>query len=281
MRLDPLGDLRVEGEDLRLVGQGWEMRGVRACGPGNGGAGGRRRECGAGGRVPAPGWFAFMRENGNNARAREPKGVPMSPRGSSFRRAAGTCPVGVTPPLHHSSGLRAPLSWHHESLRVQADPLGSPSNCSSWSAKGQPDGLSRFRICGFGRNRTTKANFSKGFPMNIQEFIRDAIVQIVSGVAEAREGVEAHGARAGSDPVYGHLKDNKVMTDSDGRQVTLVEFDVALTKADGTGTKGGIGVFLGGVGVGSQAAIHGEASSHSRIRFSVPVVLPGSKKDRR
>jgi len=114
--------------------------------------------------------------------------------------------------------------------------------------------------------------------MNVQEFISGAITQIVAGVADARAAVEKYGANAGSDPVYGFVKSNKVMTDASGRQVTLVEFDVALTQADATDTKGGIGVFLGSVGVGSQAASHGESTSYSRIKFSVPVVLPGDGK---
>lgn len=114
--------------------------------------------------------------------------------------------------------------------------------------------------------------------MDIQQFIAGAITQIVAGVADARLAVEKYGASAGSDPVYGYVKSNKVMKDGEGRQVTLVDFDVALTSADSTGTKGGIGVFLGSVGVGSQGASHGESSRHSRIRFSVPVVLPGDGK---
>lgn len=111
--------------------------------------------------------------------------------------------------------------------------------------------------------------------MNVQEFIKTAITEIVAGVAEARASVAEYGASAGSDKVYGYVKDNKVMTDAKGRQVTLVEFDIALAQIEGTDTKGGIGVFLGTVGLGSQGASHGESSTHSRIKFNVPVVLPG------
>lgn len=111
--------------------------------------------------------------------------------------------------------------------------------------------------------------------MNIQEFIKTSITEIVLGVADARDAIEGYGAKAGSDRVYGNTKENKILTDGDGRQVTSVEFDIALTSADSTDTKGGIGVFLGAVGVGSQGASHGESSSHSRIKFKVPVFLPG------
>lgn len=111
--------------------------------------------------------------------------------------------------------------------------------------------------------------------MNIKDFVADAITQVVEGVAAARESVAEHGASAGSDPVYGNVRENKIMSDAKGRTVTLVEFDVALTAGDSRETKGGIGVFLGAVGVGSQGVSHNESSSLSRIRFSVPIVLPG------
>ncbi len=111
--------------------------------------------------------------------------------------------------------------------------------------------------------------------MNVQEFISTAITEIVAGVADARAAVSEYGASAGSDKVYGFTKDQKIITDANGRQVTLVEFDIALTQADSTDTKGGIGVFLGSVGMGSQGASHGESTTHSRIKFKVPVILPG------
>jgi hypothetical protein len=113
--------------------------------------------------------------------------------------------------------------------------------------------------------------------MELQEFIKTAITEIVAGVAEASELTKEHGGRAGSMKLYGYVKDNKVMTDENERPVTTVEFDIALAEGSSTDTKGGIGVYLGAVGLGSQGASHGETTSHSRIKFTVPVVLPDAK----
>lgn len=113
--------------------------------------------------------------------------------------------------------------------------------------------------------------------MNLQEFIKTALAEIISGVSEAQVEAEKHGASVGSDPAYGYTKDAKIITDEHGRTITNVEFDVALAEASATDTKGGIGVFLGSVGLGSQGASHGESSSNSRIKFVVPIVLPGKK----
>ncbi len=111
--------------------------------------------------------------------------------------------------------------------------------------------------------------------MNLEEFISTALTEIVAGVAKASNEAKTHGATIGSNKVYGYLKDAKIITDNDGKALSNVEFDIALTEANATDTKGGIGVFLGTVGLGSQGASHGESSSHSRIKFSVPIVFPG------
>jgi hypothetical protein len=113
--------------------------------------------------------------------------------------------------------------------------------------------------------------------VNLQDFIKTALTDIVAGVAAASEAAVAHGASVGSMPLFGYVKENKIMTDGGDRPVATVEFDIALAETNSKDTKGGIGVYLGAVGLGSQGASHGEASTHSRIKFSVSVVLPVAK----
>lgn len=113
--------------------------------------------------------------------------------------------------------------------------------------------------------------------MELQEFIKTALSEIIAGVAEASQLTKKHGGKAGSMKLYGHVKDNKIMTDENDRPVTTVEFDIALAEGKSKDTKGGIGVYLGAMGLGSQGASHGETSTHSRIRFTVPIVLPDAK----
>jgi hypothetical protein len=57
-------------------------------------------------------------------------------------------------------------------------------------------------------------------------------------------------------------------------KVDQVDFDVAVTAVEGKGTKGGIGVFVGAVGLGSLGESNVSSSTVSRIRFSVRVRLP-------
>lgn len=113
--------------------------------------------------------------------------------------------------------------------------------------------------------------------MELQEFIKTALTEIVAGVAEASKAVKEHGGSVGSLRLYGYVKENKILTDENSRPVATVEFDIALAEGSSKDTKGGIGVYLGAVGLGSQGASHGETSTHSRIKFSVPIVLPDAK----
>jgi hypothetical protein len=110
--------------------------------------------------------------------------------------------------------------------------------------------------------------------MELKDFIRTTLVEIVEGVAGASAEVANHGAVVGGIPAYGASVPPR---HADHRMFSSVEFDIVLARGDSTDTKGGIGVFLGSVGLGSQGASHGETASHSRIKFTVPLVLPPPK----
>ena len=97
--------------------------------------------------------------------------------------------------------------------------------------------------------------------MELKEFVTKTLVEIIEGVKDAQATAkEARGAviPMAADPIR------------------TIDFDVALTTSESTKSKGGIGVFLGGAGIGGQKQAAGEAKSFSRIKFSVPIILPVS-----
>lgn len=63
-----------------------------------------------------------------------------------------------------------------------------------------------------------------------------------------------------------------------GERVSLLEFDIALTVSQATETKGGIAVVVGFLGLGSQGKTEKTNDSLSRVKFSVPIVLPPNEK---
>ena len=111
--------------------------------------------------------------------------------------------------------------------------------------------------------------------MDLKEFVSEALVQIISGVKDAQDKAIELGGKVnpritGSSEYasqHGFLR-----TADDPAQI--VQFDVALTVTEGTGTKGGIGVFAGAINLGSSGQSSNENSSVSRVKFAVPLTLP-------
>ncbi|QDV52141.1 hypothetical protein [Gimesia fumaroli] len=111
--------------------------------------------------------------------------------------------------------------------------------------------------------------------MNIQEFISTAITEIVAGVSEANKSIAEYHCTTGSHSFYGGQAALNQMTDNHGRLVTMIDFDIVLGDNESSSQTGGIGVCLGAVNIGAKGESKGETSAHSRMKFSVPVVLPG------
>jgi hypothetical protein len=112
--------------------------------------------------------------------------------------------------------------------------------------------------------------------MNLKEFVSGVLTQIIEGVQEAQAGrtPESGQVNPGLSTTQGILQARGHMVSRRGELVQDVEFDVALTTNEGTQTKGGIGVFVGAVGLGSQGQSDQSHSSVSRVKFSVPLTLP-------
>lgn len=108
--------------------------------------------------------------------------------------------------------------------------------------------------------------------MDLETFIAETLRQIVKGVQTAQEHEDCKGARINPTGKVLHMSTKTTSaTEPASRQI---EFDVAVTVTEGNEKKGGIGVFTGVFGVGGQANSNTANSSVSRIKFSVPVILP-------
>jgi hypothetical protein len=119
--------------------------------------------------------------------------------------------------------------------------------------------------------------------MDLKDFIQQTIVQISLAMEGANEELKDHGAivnprdvspsQVDKYEIYGFLLKSEESHEY-RRPVHLVRFDVAVTATDKEGTKGGIGVVVGGLVLGSQGQSSAEASSHSRLSFAIPVAFP-------
>lgn len=112
--------------------------------------------------------------------------------------------------------------------------------------------------------------------MNLREFVSTVLQEVVAGVEDAQSSVK------GDSEVNPHIwmaqradaNKQKILESNNGKWIHMVEFDVAVTVAESTGTKGGIGLVVGPVALGSQGASNAQSSTVSRIKFEVPIAFP-------
>ena len=108
--------------------------------------------------------------------------------------------------------------------------------------------------------------------MDLKEFVSQTLTQIMDGVREAQTATTHGGIVSPALRHFGKLTD--IAQTDVGDYTQMVEFDVALTVEQGTGTKGGIGLVVGPVTLGSTGQSSAQNSSVNRVKFRVPVVLP-------
>lgn len=118
--------------------------------------------------------------------------------------------------------------------------------------------------------------------MELSEFVKRSITQIIDGVVDSQKYAQEKGATVNPvGLVYreglrgGH---QSLEVDTQHSMFNLipqsVEFDIVVSATEGGEIKAGIGVFSGVIGLGTQAKNEDVNTMASRIRFSVPVLLP-------
>lgn len=121
--------------------------------------------------------------------------------------------------------------------------------------------------------------------MELKEYTKIAIEQIVSAIAEANVEISKNNAFIASSGVYssGNIGISKVVIDDyTNRTVMNVEFDVAVEVSEqsnaGVGSHISIVVPLFKTEIGGKLQDASENKYMNRIKFSVPVALPEDQK---
>ena len=112
--------------------------------------------------------------------------------------------------------------------------------------------------------------------MDLREFVGQALSQVIEGVLDAQKALGQAGKFINPElsTQQGPLQKQGHHVSIQGQLMQSIEFDVAVTATEGTGTKGGIVVVAGMFALGSQGQSTAESSVVSRIKFAVPVTLP-------
>jgi hypothetical protein len=107
--------------------------------------------------------------------------------------------------------------------------------------------------------------------MDLETFIAETLRQIVKGVQMAQRCEDCQDAKIVPNSIENKRAGTTTFLEE---RIEQIAFDVAVTVTEGSEKKGGIGVFTGAFGIGGQANANTANNSVSRIKFSVPVVLP-------
>ena len=112
--------------------------------------------------------------------------------------------------------------------------------------------------------------------MELKEFVKVTLEQIVEGAAQAQESIRKLGGNVnptsldyfkdGQRNIYQHAMPQEVL------------FDVGLTATDRSGSSEGIGVFLGSISLGKKNDSGIEQTAITKVRFTIPLVLPPGEK---
>ena len=120
--------------------------------------------------------------------------------------------------------------------------------------------------------------------MQLRDFVSQTLIQVVQGVADAQAQTAKDGALVNPEIKNLFVKSQSGGTNlalgwsKEGELVNMVSFDVAVTATEGTGTKGGIGIVIGSVALGSQGSSEEKNEAISRVQFRIPLALRAAGK---
>lgn len=115
----------------------------------------------------------------------------------------------------------------------------------------------------------------------LAEFILETVTQIAAGVAAAQEPFQALGGQVNPIGSIPNLESMAQIRIPNGRSgyVQTIDFDIAVTRQSGEAGSAGAGVHVVGLSIGGKRDATANETNISRIRFSLPIVLPGQPNE--
>ena len=116
--------------------------------------------------------------------------------------------------------------------------------------------------------------------MNLREFISQSMLEIVQGIRDSQQ--EARKLLAEVNPLLskGDIPNSRTDIAPPGigqvgyaPHTLFIEFDVAVLATTDSKNKGGFGLFVAGFGAGAVSESTNANTTHSRIKFTLPLSL--------
>jgi hypothetical protein len=115
--------------------------------------------------------------------------------------------------------------------------------------------------------------------MDLKDFVKESIVQIATGVKESQEAVREVGGYTCPAVRLRPRGDSHLTHLPDGRNIFLVDFDVALTVSESTDADVGAKLKVASiVDIGGGVGTTTGTTATSRVTFQVPLALPADEE---
>lgn len=119
--------------------------------------------------------------------------------------------------------------------------------------------------------------------LELKEFVSQSLLQIFEGVNQAQTQTKEMKGMIAPDKIRMNSGDKpnhpSVIGYTNYAPVISVDFDVSITTQDATKEKAALGIFVTVLALGGQVGSESLNNQFNRLRFSIPVILPGSKVD--
>lgn len=110
--------------------------------------------------------------------------------------------------------------------------------------------------------------------MELKDFVKSTILDILSGVEEAKN-------ESGKSliPAGGHIGEGNIpcmITSAVGAETKCfsnIEFEVSITESAKDGSKNGIGVLLGSFSLGTHNSSENANGAYTKVKFNIPINL--------
>jgi hypothetical protein len=112
--------------------------------------------------------------------------------------------------------------------------------------------------------------------LDLRTFIKETLVEIAQGVADARQAIEPLGGKVNPKglTIGGDIVKQSMFSRKDNDVCQMIRFNVALTAIEEGATATKVGVFAAIAGAGAEANDKLTSSTVSRVEFAVPLLLP-------
>ena len=113
--------------------------------------------------------------------------------------------------------------------------------------------------------------------MNLSEFVKEVLTEIVAGVRAAQEAEGGAFIVPAGDGGHNYAKHDRFASQARLKS-TIVDFDIALTVEDSSKAGASAGLKVWSIGANAAGERTSKDTTVSRVQFAVPILLPESQK---